>query len=405
MAVDRLSSVPRRLLGLVMIGMVVALLALCVLVYNKVFTASVPVTVRIDQVDNSFLPRADVRMHGVAVGEVSKAVSDGKTATLTLSLQPDKAARIPRNVTVALLPKSLFGERFVSLESPKDPSKQTIQAGDVIDRDRSSNTIQIEQVFEDLLPLIQAVRPADLASTLGALNQALSGRGEELGQTITRLHQYLVQLNPALPELTQDIQALPRFSDTYAKAAPDLIEGLETLTTTTKTIEEKQDEFANLYSSVTDSSNDLHDFLDDNRSNLVNLLSTARPTLELLARYSPEYPCLFKRLSDAIPLGDAVFGKGLARPALHITAEVIATRGKYLPRQDEPEFTDNRGPACYPQTVPLPQYPGGPYLDGSTHPPASTQASQLGPLLSGRPVTPKPLGIPFFGAIGSEEGR
>ncbi|MDT7566707.1 MAG: hypothetical protein QOG76_5331, partial [Pseudonocardiales bacterium] len=67
---DNLSAGPRRLLGLAMVGLVVALLALCVAVYAKVFTSTVPVTMQIDQVDNSFAPQAEVRLRGVTVGEV-----------------------------------------------------------------------------------------------------------------------------------------------------------------------------------------------------------------------------------------------------------------------------------------------------------------------------------------------
>ena len=409
MAADNLAPLPKRLLGLAMIGLVVALLGLCVAVYAKVFTSTVPVTMQIDQVDNSFAPQAEVRLRGVTVGEVTNVSTDGKLATVSLALQPDDASHIPSNVTARLLPKSLFGERYVALEVPPNPSGTEIKAGDVITRDRSSDAIQTEQVFNHLLPLLQAVRPADLANTLGALSQALSGRGAQLGDTITLLHRYLSQFNPALPDLTQDVQALPRFSDTYAKAAPDLIKGLKDLTTTTKTLHSKRDDFADLYSTVHDTADDLREFFDDNGDNLIHLASVSRPTLEMLARYSPEYVCLFKRLADAVPLGKAAFGEGTARPALRVTVEIVANRGKFKPHLDEPDFTDNRGPACYNNTPPLPQYPGGPAQDGSTHPPASAQAVQLGKLLGTDPTvavgsgaqSPSVPQLPLLGGTGS----
>jgi virulence factor Mce-like protein len=375
-----------------MLGVVVLLLGLCVAVYNKAFTDQVPVTVQIDQVDNAFQPKADVRFRGVVVGEVDTISTNGQFATLKLALNPEQATSIPENATVALLPQSLFGERYVALQSPNNPSRQHIQAGAVISRDRSSRTVQIEQVFNHLLPLLVAVRPADLANTLGAVSQGLSGRGAQLGNTITLLHTYLKQFNPALPQLTTDIRELPKLTDTYSDAAPDLIEGLKALTTTTKTIEDKRRDFERLYHDGRDASDNLREFLDHHGDDLVDLLSRVKPTLGLLARYSPEYPCLFNRLADAIPLGDAAFGVGTARPALHVTTEVVRNRGKFVPHQDEPEVTDQRGPMCYDNTPPLEQYPGGPAQDGSTHPPANQTA--LGALISGtvadlaRPSTP-----------------
>jgi phospholipid/cholesterol/gamma-HCH transport system substrate-binding protein len=392
MAGESLSTVPRRLLGVAMLAVVVLLLGLCVAFYNKVFTAQVPVTVQIDQVDNAFQPKADVRFRGVVVGEVDSVKTNGQFATLNLVLNPQQATHIPENATVALLPQSLFGERFVALQSPKNPSSQHIRAGAVITRDRTGSTVQIEQVFNHLLPLLVAVRPADLANTLGAISQGLSGRGAQLGNTITQLHQYLSKLNPALPQLTNDIRELPKLTDTYSEAAPDLIEGLKTLTTTTKTIKDKRQDFEKLYRNGREASDDLRQFLDHHGDDLVDLLSRVKPTLNLLARYSPEYPCLFNRLADAVPFGDAAFGVGTARPALHVTALLANNRGKFLPHQDEPEVTDQRGPMCYNNTPPLEQYPGGPAQDGSTHPPATQTA--LGALISGtvadlaRPSTP-----------------
>ncbi len=366
---DRLAPLPRRLLGLGMIALVVAILGTCVAVYNKVFTDTVAVGLQVDQVDNSFLEKAEVRLRGVAVGEVSEVSADGTSANLTLALNPDQVANVPRNVTARLVPKSLFGERFVSLDVPANPTAESIRAGDVITRDRSANTIELEQVFADTLPLLQAVAPADLAATLGALDQSLTGRGEQLGQTLVALHRYLQRFNPSLPDLTADVRALPKATDTLSEAVPDLVEAATDLTTTSNTLVEKEGELETTIDTVGEASDELYDFVRRNQDDLVDAVDVARPTLELLERYSPEIVCLFDQISAAVPRINKVFGTP-ERPALNITLEIAFTRGKYLPRKDEPEFTDNRGPMCYPQAMPptnAPQYPGGkPFQDGAT---------------------------------------
>ncbi|HEY9418512.1 MAG TPA: MCE family protein [Pseudonocardia sp.] len=398
---DRLATGPRRLLGLGMVGIVVAVLGTCVAVYNKAFTDQVPVTVHIAQVDNSFLPKAEVRMKGVAVGEVAGIDSTGDVAVLHLDLIPEQAARIPRNVRAMILPKSLFGESFLSLESVDAPSPDHIVAGDDIPRDRSGKAVQVEQLFAHLLPLIQAVKPADLANALGALSQSLTGRGAQLGDTVTQLHQYLAKFNPTLPDLTDDIKALPELSDTYSKAAPDLIEGLKDLDTTSDTLVEREDDIADLFDTVTTAADDLRDFTDRNGDKLIKLADTAKPTLRLLERYSPEYVCLINRLAAAVPLGKAAFGEGTARPALRVNVVVTATRGPFLPHLDEPEITDGRGPACYDDTPPIEQYPGGPAEDGSTHPPAATPGGGIPHL---PPLGQLPLAaakLPLVGGAGS----
>jgi len=111
---------------------------------------------------------------------------------------------IPADVTARLLPKTLFGEKFVSLVPPEnatDAGKARIAAGDVIPEDRSQSAREVEQVLNDLLPLLQAVKPQQLATTLGALSQSLSGRGAELGRTLVQLNSLLDGLNPSIPDL------------------------------------------------------------------------------------------------------------------------------------------------------------------------------------------------------------
>jgi virulence factor Mce-like protein len=360
-----------------MIGIVVAILGTCVLAYNKVFAAEVPVTVQIDQVDNSFLPNAEVRFHDVAVGTVDSATVEGDMATLNLAIDEAQISKIPKNVKVMILPKSLFGESFLSLVMDEQPAAERLAAGDVIPRDRSGKATAIEEVFDHLLPVIEAVKPADLANALGGLSTALTNRGQQLGDTTTQLHRYLQKFNPSLPDLTADIRALPPLTDTYSQAAPDLVQALKSANTTSKTLVDRKGDFADFYSDLTDASNDLEDFVDENGERIIDLARTARPVLGLLERYSPEYPCLFKRLAAAVPVAKKAFGEvgpGTI-PALRVQVLITLGRGKFIPNRDEPEVTDSRGPRCYPDTPPIEQYPGGPAQDGSFHPPAAPPGS------------------------------
>ena len=52
------------------------------------------------------------------VGEVRSVSSDGRKATIDLALQPRTVGLIPANVSARLLPKTLFGEKFVDLVLP-----------------------------------------------------------------------------------------------------------------------------------------------------------------------------------------------------------------------------------------------------------------------------------------------
>lgn len=360
----------KALRGLVFVGVVALLIGLAVGKYEGAFQSGIPVTLKVDHVGTQLDPKADVKVRGLIVGSVTSISTDGAGATVAMSLDPRMVDEIPADVTARLLPKTLFGQKYVSLVPPADPGPKRLAAGDVIGEDRSRSAQEVEQVLDDLLPLLQDVRPQDLATTLGSLSQALQGRGNELGQTLVRLNTLTGGLKPALPDLQADITQVADFSENLSDAAPDLLNALSDLTVTSRTIVDQRDGLHQLLTSVTGASDDLRGFLDANGSTVIALASSSRPTLATLARYAPEFPCLFGQLTDIIPRVDAVFGKGTAEPGIHVTAEIVVNRGKYVPGE-EPEYADNRGSRCYP-ILPLgPQYPpDGPFRDGTTPPPA-----------------------------------
>jgi phospholipid/cholesterol/gamma-HCH transport system substrate-binding protein len=365
-----------QLYGVVFLVVAALFVALSVAFYRKTFVDVVPVRLETDHVGNQLRVGSDVKLRGLVVGEVRAVRAQGRKAVLDLALDPDSVDRIPADVSARLLPKTLFGERYVALQVPAHQAHpaRPIAADAVIGQDRSTTAIEIERVLDDLMPVLQAVQPAKLAGTLNAMSTALEGRGEQAGDTLVRLGAYLKRLEPSLPDLRVDIRRLADVADLYAGAAPDLVTALADLTTTTRTIVANRSTLDALFPTVTTAAVDLRNFLAANRDNLINLAATSRSTLDVLAKYAPEYPCLLGQLVDSIPAADTAFGKGSAHPNVtRVTIEITSSRGKYVPGVDTPRYEDKRGPRCYPVAHPparFPQYPpGGPIKDGSSKPP------------------------------------
>jgi phospholipid/cholesterol/gamma-HCH transport system substrate-binding protein len=374
-----MNTVRRRLLGIALLTVIAVFLTVTVAFYNNAFTPVVKVVLKTDHIGNQLQTASDVKVRGLIVGQVRAVRTSGDGAELELALQPDKVDQIPGNVSARLLPKTLFGERYVSLVLPSTPASGHLAAGSVIEQDRSSSAIEFERVLNDLMPVLQAVQPEKLSTTLTALSQALDGRGKPLGETLVSLNSYLDQFNPELPALKENISKLADVSKVYNDAAPDLVQALNDFTVTSKTVADQRANLSNLYGSLTTASNNLTNFLAANKNNLIQLNETSRPTLELLAKYAPEYPCLLKGLTDFQPIISKAFGAGTDKPGLHITLEITKERGKYVPNQDEPVYGDTRGPRCYdilPRPDPFPQYPPeGPVNDGSKPPTGARSAN------------------------------
>ncbi|OXM61607.1 MCE family protein [Amycolatopsis vastitatis] len=378
-----------QVLGLAFLLVAALFIASTLAVYNKAFTPVTMVKLETDRVGSQLRTGGDVKVRGMLVGEVRSVLAKGDHAELELALDPDKTAVIPANVSARLLPKTLFGERYVALQLPERKDRP-IKAGDVIPQDRSSAAIELQKVLDDVMPLLQAVQPEKLSSTLTAVATALDGRGKQLGHTLAGLSDYLGKLNPSLPDIKADITGLANVANTYDKAAPDLLQALSDLTTTSRTIVDQRDRLSDLYATVTAASVDLTNFLQVNEDNLIRLTTAIQPTLDVLAKYAPEYPCLLRQLAESVPRAELAFGKGTAHPEVsRVTIEFAASRGKYLPGVDEPKYEDKRGPRCYP-SVPKPgvwpQYPpDGAIKDGSSKPapPKNPPETLPGPITAG----------------------
>ncbi|WP_433331943.1 MCE family protein [Spirillospora sp. CA-294931] len=338
----------RRMAGVAFLLVPLMLVWLSVAVYNKEFTKVSWVTLRATSAGSEMRPHADVKLRGVIVGEVRKVSADGDVATLKLAIKPDQVKRLPANVSAQLLPTTLFGQRFVALVPPANPSSARLVSGSVIDQDRSSNAIELQRVLDNVYPLLMAVRPADLSSTLTAVSQALDGRGTQLGQTLVELDAYLKKINPNVPALNRGIKELVQVTRHYDEATPDILQALNDFGYTSRSLVDQRANLSQLYASVTDASQNMGDFLHENSGNIIRLTERSLPSLRVLAKYSPELPCTLRMLTDFVPVMDKVLGKGTKRPGLQVDVTSMPSKGRYVPGKDRPKYNDKSGPHCYP---------------------------------------------------------
>ncbi|MGY5004123.1 MCE family protein [Streptomyces griseus] len=337
----------RRLAGVTFLLVPAVLVWVSVSVYQKDFTDDATVTVRTGSVGNEMHTHADVKLRGVVIGQVRSIATDGEGARLTLAIDRDKLGRIPADVTAQMLPTTLFGARFVALVPPRIPTGSTLRAGAVIPQDRSSNAIELEQVLDNVLPLLTAVKPEKLSATLNAVSQALEGRGERLGETLTTLDGHLKKFNPQLPTLNADIKELVKVSTLYADAAPDVLDALTDATVTSSTLADQEARLAGLYGTTTAAAQDVTSFLRENKDNLIRLSASSRPSLQLLAEYAESFPCTLRTMAGFVPAMDKALGKGTDQPGLHVSVKAVASKGKYVPGKDTPVYDSTGGPHCY----------------------------------------------------------
>jgi len=393
----------RRLLGLAFVAILAAGVGLSVLVYQKAFTPVTWVTLRADRIGLQLNQGADVKVRDVVVGTVRDISSNGTSATLRLALNPSLTVFIPRNVQARLLPRTIFGERYVALIPPANAASEPIRDGDTITQDRTTNAIELEQVLDDSLQLLQKVKVDKLAATLNAFAAAVDGRGARLGNDISQWDAYLAALNSEMPDLQADIALFAQVASTFDGSAADLLAFLRDAALTATTISQQATQLHEFLVDVTTAADVTRDFLDDHDDALIRVGQLSEPLAKLLAAYSPTYPCVLGAIVGLQDRANRAFAGG------RMTVSQYAFLGAGYPSQngylpgDEPVFGDQSGPDCRSlnslQNLPInrdpspakpPQFKDG-YQYGKNHTPGASAAA------------PVALFDPSIGLVGSPE--
>ncbi|WP_036506978.1 MCE family protein [Nocardioides sp. URHA0020] len=335
----RTAALP-KVAGVVFLCLLLAGVYLTYAIFSKKFTAYDEVTLQTSTIGLQLPERADVKIRGVIVGEVLDFSSQGDGAEVTLGIYPSEIDSIPANVTGSIVPKTLFGEKYVSLVIPDKPASDHIDAGATIGR--TVVATEVEQVLSDLYPLLRTVQPAELNQTLNALSTALDGRGDQLGDNIETLDSYLKRINPQIPQLVDDLRLTAKVSDNYAEVLPQIAQILDDTVLTTGTLEGREAKLHALFGDVSALSDTATDFLDENGDNLIRLSEVGPEQLRVFAKYAPEYSCLTRGIVNAGKLQAEAFRNF----TLHIVLETLPHQPRAYDAGDTPRFGETRGPSC-----------------------------------------------------------
>ncbi|HEX6517259.1 MAG TPA: MlaD family protein, partial [Nocardioidaceae bacterium] len=138
-------AIEHKVLGVAFLALLVLLGWVTYAIFTKKFVDFVPVTLQASRVGLQMPDYADVKIRGVMVGEVLDRTVGSSGVRLTLGLYPGTMDTIPANVSARIVPKTLFGEKYVALQVPRDPAPGHIEAGDVITE--SDVAIEVDRVL------------------------------------------------------------------------------------------------------------------------------------------------------------------------------------------------------------------------------------------------------------------
>jgi phospholipid/cholesterol/gamma-HCH transport system substrate-binding protein len=301
---------PYKLAGVALLVVLALGLALVYGQFRGSFTAKTQLTMLASRAGLVMDPGSKVTYNGVEIGRVgsiSETVRDGKPAAkFTLEVYPRYLKLIPSNVNADIKATTVFGGKYVSLTTPSNPSPQKISSRTVIDA--RSVTTEINTLFQTISSIAEKVDPVKLNLTLSAAAQSLAGLGDKFGQSITNANTLLDDVNPRMPQARKDIQGLAALGDTYANAAPDLLDFLNNAVITSRTINAQQKDLDRALLSAAGLGNTGAELFNKGGPYLARGAEDLVPTAQLLDTYSPELFCTVRNYHDIEPKASSFLG-------------------------------------------------------------------------------------------------
>lgn len=291
LAAGEAPAVVKAAAGVALVVLLVGAAVTVLVAYRGGFSSTVPVSANLVGQGNAVQPGDLVRYRDFDVGRVASSITvlgPGR-ARVDLHLSPSAAAEIPANVVAQVQPASIFGTQAVVLTDAGRPSTEHVHAHSVIAAAAIGGT-SLQTTTANLDEILDALHPAQMATALDAVAQAVAGQGARLGQALADTSGYLHQLQPSLPALMSDVALVATIAGQASGYVPSLLLGVRNLTTTAGTVAAAADQLGALLRDGDTAVDTATTFLRENAATYASLVAHVLPLLTTVGAHPGALP-------------------------------------------------------------------------------------------------------------------
>ena len=341
------------------------------------------------------VPQSTVKVDDVTVGKVSAIKLKGYVAQVTVEIPGD--LKMPDNTTAQIRQTSLLGEKFIALERPDNPGSGELGNNDVIGLDRTGRNPEVEEVFGALALLLNGGGVGQLKTIFSELNNAFTGREDEVRSVLTQIRLFMGQLDRNKGTIVAALENTNRLALQLREQDGTIKSALDNIPNALRSVNRQRADLVRLLQALSRLSGVGVRVIRASKESTINSLRDLAPVLEGLAKAGQNFP-KSTQVFLTYPFVDAAIGNDpqVARNLhmgdftnLSVNLDVDVT-DLTVPGLPPPpgEVCDalgelrRRRPASSPTSSSPPQtFPTPPFTDGAArgHPGGDRQAS-------GRPV-------------------
>jgi phospholipid/cholesterol/gamma-HCH transport system substrate-binding protein len=238
----------------------------------------------------------EVRVRGLPVGRITSIDIDRENYSATYELAIDPGVAIAADTTARLVPKTLFGDKYVELQ-PAVVGQPELADGAHLDRSRTQAPTELQAVLDRLGPTLQELDPIALSATVASLATAFDDAAPDFRRLMDEVPGLADAIVATQDELASLLSATPGVAGTLTEQAGTLVSAADHFAELAHLVETNQPELAAFLAGTTDLSLQAASLLTAERASIDSVLGQGADVLGILSRY----PGAMTALLDGAP--------------------------------------------------------------------------------------------------------
>jgi phospholipid/cholesterol/gamma-HCH transport system substrate-binding protein len=267
-----------------------------------------------------------VMVNDVVVGSVGTMTVQGWHANVDVSVKPDVI--IPANAIATVGQTSLLGSMHLQLSPPLgEAPRGRLQPGATIQLNKSSTYPSTEQTLSALSVVVNAGGLGQFGDIIHNFNAAVSGREPQIRDLIDRLDTFVGTLNDQRDNIIATIEALNRFSATFASNDQIITAALKNIPPALDVLLKQRPRLTEALEKLGNFSDITTRLVNDTQADLVTNLKNLAPTLCALADVGPDIDDALAFL-PMFPLPQNLIDRGIRGDYMNLFITVDITKDR-----------------------------------------------------------------------------
>jgi phospholipid/cholesterol/gamma-HCH transport system substrate-binding protein len=234
------------------------------------------------------VPQSTVKVDDVTVGKVKSIKLKGYVAEVSVEIPKD--IHLPDNATAQIRQTSLLGEKFIALERPENPSSGQLGNNDVIGLDRTGRNPEVEEVFGALALLLNGGGVGQLKTIFSELNNAFTGREDEVRSVLTQIRLFMGQLDQNKETIVAALENTSRLAVQLRKQDGAIKSALNDIPDALRSVNRQRADLVKMLKALSRLSGVGVRVIQASKESTINSLRDLAPVLEGFAKAGQSFP-------------------------------------------------------------------------------------------------------------------